>query len=128
MTQSKDNGGLGLRDLGTMNQACIMKLSRKMFNQSNELWCKILQSKYQIDYAKGFCTAKKIDSHMWKAISNSMPHLLEVCIWRIGNGKNIHAWKDCLVEAGKNIVGHNLNIPSAMINARVCDLVDEDDI
>lgn len=31
-------GGLGLRKLDVMNQACLMKLSWKMVNMSSDLW------------------------------------------------------------------------------------------
>jgi hypothetical protein len=38
VSQSKENGGLGIRRLRLMNEACIMKLGRKLQVGSNDFW------------------------------------------------------------------------------------------
>lgn len=37
ITRAKAEDGLGLRDLGVINQACIMKLGSKVINQEPDL-------------------------------------------------------------------------------------------
>lgn len=49
ITLCKEDGGLGIRQLDIMNQACLMKLGWKMINKANDLRCRILQSKYRVE-------------------------------------------------------------------------------
>lgn len=45
-----------------MNQACILKLGRKIQDGSHELWCKVLIGKYKKDVVEGILVAKANDS------------------------------------------------------------------
>ncbi|MCH82717.1 putative ribonuclease H protein, partial [Trifolium medium] len=43
VTKPKCLGGLGLRHLHTMNQACILKLGWKLASGDNDLWCEVMR-------------------------------------------------------------------------------------
>ncbi|CAK8537034.1 unnamed protein product [Lathyrus sativus] len=47
VTTLKDHDGLGLKDLGAMNAVCIMKLSWKLINDAEDLWCNMLKGIYK---------------------------------------------------------------------------------
>jgi hypothetical protein len=42
-------GGLGLRTLETMNQACLAKLDRNLYIGADDLWCDVLRGKYVLE-------------------------------------------------------------------------------
>jgi hypothetical protein len=42
ITKPKELGGLGLRRLDIMNQACLLKLGWKFFLGANDLWFEVL--------------------------------------------------------------------------------------
>lgn len=54
-----------------------------------------------------------------------VPFLMDMNVWRIGNGKYIHAWKDCWVSPEVRIVDYNLNIPLELQHANVYDIIDD---
>ena len=42
----KGDGGLGIRNQRKMNEAFLMKMLWNMINKHDDLWCKVLYSKY----------------------------------------------------------------------------------
>lgn len=60
-------------------------------NQSSDLWCKVLRSKYQMKNYHTDLKGKNTESYIWRPIVKCMPNLLDTSIWHIGNGKDIHA-------------------------------------
>lgn len=61
--KGKSDGGLGLRDLNAMHEACVMKLGCKIINNENELWCDILRTKYKAGESNSMLRAKGTDSN-----------------------------------------------------------------
>jgi hypothetical protein len=49
----KSYGGLGLRRLDVMNQACIHKLGWKLSSGSTDWWCEVMRGKYDSRALKG---------------------------------------------------------------------------
>lgn len=49
ITKPKMYGGLGLRKLDMMNKTCISKLSWKIICNSDNLWYRVLRSKYHVE-------------------------------------------------------------------------------
>lgn len=127
ITKAKSDGGLGMRDLNTMNQTCIMKLGCKIINVEDDLWCKVLRHKYKVDRIDGNLQAKSSDSNLWKAIAKTSNKLLDVSIWRIGDGHMIKPWEHSWFETRCNISKLNITIPRELNGARLCDLVNNDD-
>lgn len=44
--QTKDHGGLGLKQAGRMNQAMLTKLAWRLINGPTALWSRLMRSKY----------------------------------------------------------------------------------
>ena len=47
MCALKEVGGLGLRNLKTMNNACLMKLIWRIMINKDDFWSKVLENKYK---------------------------------------------------------------------------------
>jgi hypothetical protein len=82
ITTPKWMGGLGLRNLEVMNQACLIKLVWKLSSGAEEYWCNIMRSKYADDIAR------LRDSNLWKVLasmkqqgSNNCPWIVEEGLW-----------------------------------------------
>lgn len=84
VTLPKNLGGLGLRDLQAMNNACIIKLSWKLINNSEEIWCKMLRGIYKKVILCRNPTKKSIESGKWN----------------IGDARSVDAWEDDWIETG----------------------------
>ncbi|WJX78916.1 hypothetical protein P8452_62093 [Trifolium repens] len=95
MLLPKESGGLAVRNLPTMNQACLMKMGWNLREGNNSLWCKVLKEKYSryrgID---GNFISKPSDSFIWKGIVQSWSNLSKFEEWSIGNGRSVQAWRD----------------------------------
>lgn len=89
VTRAKCDGGLGLRDLSVMNQACIMKLGCKILNNEEDMWCTIVRSKYMENRFNDSIQAKNTDSALWKAIVKTSTKLQDFGQWKIGDGNVI---------------------------------------
>jgi hypothetical protein len=46
ITQPKESGGLGLRNLTLFNEACLMKMGWSLMIGENSLWGQVLVGKY----------------------------------------------------------------------------------
>jgi hypothetical protein len=78
----KWNGGLGLRKLENMNQACLLKIGWKYHGGKNDLWCRVLRGKYE-DGREGCYVSKVTDSHLWKTMVALQPKLEEYSFWSV---------------------------------------------
>jgi hypothetical protein len=117
ITTPKWMGGLGLRKLDIMNQACLIKLGCKVFSGADEYWCEVLRGKYVQN------AAKTTDSSLWKVLVSLKNHVDRCSYWVVGDGRDIEAWEDVWIEEGLCIAQH-INIPQEIQSAHVCDLVD----
>jgi hypothetical protein len=125
VAKPKAYGGLGIRRLVHMNQACLMKLAWSIRSGENALWIKVLKGKYSRGNSNFDQVSFKMqDSSLWKNLVNiwSTLHLYE--FWSIGNGNTVKAWEDRWLLPSKSIQELGLTIPEAMRNMSVADLVD----
>lgn len=77
LTIPKSLGGLGIRDLNHMNQACLIKLAWGMQENHDKLWFRFLEGKYgQKTFATGSfqCKATNFES------------------WSVGSGNEVNFW------------------------------------
>lgn len=72
VTLTKRLGGPGIRDLVTMNNACLMKLSWSLREDNNKLWCQVLKGKYRREATKeSSLVVKSADSNLWKHVAKN---------------------------------------------------------
>lgn len=75
VARPEDVGGLGLRNLTVMNQACLLKLAWGSYNGNNDLSCKVLKGKYECRHQLDKNVVVKPTSYrLWK-------ELTELWIW-----------------------------------------------
>lgn len=90
--KTKDEGGLGIINLETQNQALLMKNLDKFFNMVNIPWVKLVWEKH---YNNG-----KVPSHIkkgsfwWRDILKLLPKFKEEAHIQIKSGKTCLFWED----------------------------------
>ncbi|GAU31911.1 hypothetical protein TSUD_270960 [Trifolium subterraneum] len=125
ITVPKWLGGLGVRKLDVMNNACLMKLNWSYQGGSNDLWCKVLRGKYEEARVQSQQKARGTDSSLWKNLVQLKPMLEEFSFWHVGDGASVDAWKQAWLDEGLCIEQH-VAIPNHLQGLKVCDLVDSD--
>ncbi|KHN11229.1 Putative ribonuclease H protein, partial [Glycine soja] len=102
---SRDMGGLGIKDIKALNNALLIKWKWLMFNQSDQLWCRILFSKYNGWRGLDQGPSKKYFSQWWSDLRlvNQHPEMEDVSkhfCWKVGRGDQIFFWEDSWVDGG----------------------------
>jgi ribonuclease HI len=119
-------GGLGLRRLDNMNQACLLKLGWKLYIGANDLWCQVLKGKYNCNTIRGVSGSPASASSFWRNIIRLGTNLNDYCFWAIGDGTEVEAWNNSWIDVGFRVADMDVSIPENVANARVCDLVDDE--
>ncbi|PNX95340.1 hypothetical protein L195_g018531 [Trifolium pratense] len=123
MTKPKYLGGLGLRRLDSMNEACLLKLGWQLYSGVKEFWCEVMRGKYGSNNLREFVQVRASDSSLWKALLVKLsPNLQNFRLWTVGNGRSINAWNCCWIDTGLRITDQNVIIPDKFM--KVCDLLD----
>jgi hypothetical protein len=91
---SKNQGGLGFRDVHCFNRALLAKQGWRLLQDPNSLAGKIIKAKYFPHCT--FLEAQKgtRGSYAWSSIFSARALLIEGLIWRIGDGKQVKIWGD----------------------------------
>nr|XP_025625426.1 uncharacterized protein LOC112717674 [Arachis hypogaea] len=94
ITESKNNGGLGFKDLEKHNTAYLAKQAWRAMKNPDAIWVQVLKSMYFPD--ENFWTAKckKGASWVWKSILHGRELLRERAKWSIRDGSKVSIWKD----------------------------------
>ncbi|KAL8530201.1 hypothetical protein ACS0TY_007312 [Phlomoides rotata] len=102
--KSKEEGGLGIREMGVFNRALLGKWVWRVFTEENRLWVRILKSKYggfdDWDDRGRSRRVRKTGSSWWLDLceiyrgSNEGEGLKEELVRKVGNGKNTFFWWD----------------------------------
>ncbi|KAL4396188.1 hypothetical protein AHAS_Ahas01G0066900 [Arachis hypogaea] len=76
-----------------MNQAFMIKAGWGLIEKKGALWVRVLRSKYGggndiIPRVE----RKRSNSDLWKGICSSWDSIQSNCIWRVGDGSQIHFW------------------------------------
>jgi hypothetical protein len=121
----KECGGLAIRDMSKMNEACIMKLGWSLRMKSDNLWCQVLRGKY----ARGsteleHLAVRQLDSPLWKSISKVWADLSKFEAWTIGDGLTASCWNDVWMDNSTRLRDYAVNVPPNAATWRVHDLVD----
>jgi hypothetical protein len=124
MTQSKKNGGMGLRKLQCMNEACLMKLGWSLMTGEKSLWGDVLVGKYGREgWGQGKISVTTNDSSLWKAIAKCWDSLELHRCWAIGDGSRIHFWSDKWIDESTRLSELETIIPETFRQWKVKDVV-----
>jgi hypothetical protein len=94
MMRPKDYGGVGFRDMCIFNQALLARQAWRLIQYPDTLCAQLLKAKY---YPNGSIIDTVFfgnSSSTWNAIAYGLELLKKGVIWRVGNGANIHVWRD----------------------------------
>jgi ribonuclease HI len=123
LTQPKDCGGLGLRNLQSMSEACLMKMGWSLMTGEHNMWGQVLRGKYGREgWRQGNITVKPSDSSLWKALARSWPKLELQCCWSVGNGSKVSFWDDKWIDENTRISDLDHPVPEEARGWRVKDV------
>lgn len=94
LVKPKCQGGMGFRDLQLFNQALLARQAWRLLLFPNSLCAKLLKAKYYPNGKLLDTAFPRNASNTWRAIEYGLELLKKGIIWRIGNGKNVHIWRD----------------------------------
>ncbi|GAU47866.1 hypothetical protein TSUD_404370 [Trifolium subterraneum] len=78
-----------------MNEAFLMKILWNLIHKPDDLWCKVLLSKYRRNNdVSSSCSSQPYDSSLWKALSKVWHNFQRHVVRQIGNGRNTNFWLD----------------------------------
>ncbi|XP_059075167.1 uncharacterized protein LOC131875150 [Cryptomeria japonica] len=93
----KDEGGARLRKMELQNRALGAKLTWKMYEHPNKLWCRIFRKKYlDMDNPNRILTIADATggSSTWNFLWDSRSIITDHLSWHIGNGQMAKFWRD----------------------------------
>ncbi|CAN1153627.1 Putative ribonuclease H protein At1g65750 [Linum perenne] len=122
----KKLGGLGLRNARDLNRAFLMKIVWGLLERPNELWAKVLTSKYLKKTPAGLALARKSGfSAIWRGLLKVWPSVTNGLHWSVRDGCNTRFWTDRWVDSGAILIDHATNIqgvnPSLLVS-EVCSI------
>jgi hypothetical protein len=86
MTKSKQDGGLGFRDLHVFNMAMLARQSWRLLQNPDSLCCIVLKALYFANTSILHAYAKPGMSYTWRSILKGLEVLKEQIVWRVGTG------------------------------------------
>ncbi|KAA3453419.1 reverse transcriptase [Gossypium australe] len=90
----KTCGGLGFRYLHDHNTSFLMKIGFNIVARKDDLWVRVLRSKYGWKSQLPESIHRSQCSHLWRSLSKAWPLISENLLWSVGNGETIRGWKD----------------------------------
>ncbi|KAK7282263.1 hypothetical protein RIF29_10909 [Crotalaria pallida] len=114
----KEKGGLGFRNLKSVNEAYMMKLAWNMISNPNALWSKVLTSKYKVENPINVSPSTKPNvSALWRGISRAFPKVRDGIMRNMENGGTIKFWKDPWLPGIKAIADiPGVDVPDWCVN------------
>lgn len=105
MTEPKETGGLGLKDLESFNLALLGKQVWRVITKPNLLMSQVLKGRYFPTSSFLQATCKQNDSWLWRSWIEARQLIAEGSSWQVGNGLSIKVWEDRWLEGeeGKNV-------------------------
>ncbi|PWA65154.1 hypothetical protein CTI12_AA306500 [Artemisia annua] len=92
ISQSKDRGGLGFRDLSCFNLALLAKQGWRHIMNPGSFWCRVLKGIYFPHSDFPMASKDSRPSWLWQSLLQGRDLLLHGIRWQVGNGSNILFW------------------------------------
>ncbi|XP_026442305.1 uncharacterized protein LOC113341766 [Papaver somniferum] len=89
---SKEDGGLGIRNMELMNIALVCKLAWRFLENEDAMWVKLMDVKYIHDESFWTTSEPNNCSSIWSSLLEVMEYLLDNVIWQISNGMGVQIW------------------------------------
>ncbi|CAN1788613.1 Putative ribonuclease H protein At1g65750 [Linum perenne] len=115
-------GGLGLRSTRELNKAFLMKIVWGVFSRPDELWVKILLTKYMKQGTNGLCLKRRSGySATWRGVLSVWNEKMNGLQWSIRDGRSTKFWTDVWLDSGATLINFALNIQGVNPDASVSD-------
>ena len=120
---SKEDGGLGFRDIEVFNQALLAKRAWLVLQNPNSLYSRVMKSKYfeKEDFLSTTLTSKP--SFAWRSLLHGRDVLVKGLDKMVGNGSSLYVWTDSWIKDGhlrRPLIKNSI----IDIDPRVSDLID----
>ncbi|XP_074278404.1 uncharacterized protein LOC141601995 [Silene latifolia] len=95
LSQSKRNGGLGIRRMKEFNQALLAKIGWRMITHPNSILCKSIGAKYGLRWCDGdllFNDGKSNSSWGWKGIVWGLQLIKPLLAWNFSPSSDLGVW------------------------------------
>jgi hypothetical protein len=124
---SKNNGGLGFRDLVVFNKALLAKRLWRLLQNPKSLVSKIFKAKYHPNVSILEAKVGKRPSFTRRSIISAKIVIHHGLIWRIGDGKDARIWGDSWIPRPSTF---SIQSPVWLLHpqARVVEVIDQDTI
>ncbi|CAN1140307.1 Putative ribonuclease H protein At1g65750 [Linum perenne] len=121
----KSKGGLGLRLARHLNMAFMAKLAFRFVQNPDELWAKVLHSKYFREVGGSLRPRNaKSQSRQWRDIDKAWGFMLEGARFGIGNDRDTKFWSDRWLDSGVKLIDQVINLVVPLnLEDLVCDFV-----
>ncbi|XP_013679317.2 uncharacterized protein LOC106383806 [Brassica napus] len=118
---SKENGGLGFRDIEDFNQALLAKQAWRLLNEPNSLLARIYKGRYYANTGFMECGKGYRPSYAWRSIFFGRELLSKGLIRSIGDGQSTLVWsqKWIMDEVPRRPINKEMMID---VNLKVSDL------
>nr|XP_023915730.1 uncharacterized protein LOC112027287 [Quercus suber] len=99
LCKPKDEGGLGFKDLGKVNEAMLAKQVWRLVHDRSSLFYRVFKEKY---FPQGsiFKATSSSASYAWKSILRSRQLIKKGAKWRLGDGQSIRIFIDRWLPKG----------------------------
>lgn len=94
LTEAKEDGGLGFKDLEAFNLALLWKQVWRLITKPNLLMSRGMKSKYFSNSSIFQAKNNSRDSWFWQSWNGAKVLLMEGCSWLVENGASINIWED----------------------------------
>ena len=122
MTRSKQDGGMGFRDLHIFNLAMLARQSWRLLQNPDSLCCTVLKALYFPDTSILQAEPRPGMSYTWRSVLRGLELLKEGIVWRVGTGEQIDVYKDPWLPRGQT---KRVRSPDELgEELRVSDLID----
>jgi hypothetical protein len=91
---SKDQGGMGFRDLICFNKALLAKQWWRLLKDPESLTGQILKAKYFKNVPLLSAQLGSRPSYAWRSLLSARELFVDGLIWRVGDGEQIRIWGD----------------------------------
>lgn len=92
----KDKGGLGIRDLITINDSLLCKWLWRYSVEQNAMWRRLIKEKYGAAFLGWDTKIPKLPygNSIWRGVCNRMAKFKEGIIYKVGKGDRTLFWQD----------------------------------
>ena len=118
-TQKKE-GGMGFRDLHSFNLAMLSKQAWRLIHDTNSLFYKVYKAQYFPNSSFMMENIRSNPSFVWRSLLAARDIIFRGSKWRVGNGRTIG------VYTHKWLTHKPIPRTEAVLDMRVCELIDED--